>query len=477
MTNTGTDSDGDVGPIEFGLAVVAGTVGSALLSALMQDPWWSVGFALLVMGTLSGARWRIASVTKDHAGLESFAEDVYLLGYLLTLAALLGLAPRLMKDDNNLFHIAGVKLVTTVFGLGMMMIFRHTARRWAKASEEPDSAEFLKQEEIFRASVGRLNEVASQLAERTEAMALRFDPALLAPVGEWSNRAANAFSTAVRALDAVPTSIGAGVHSMEELNRRLDSAGSAATAFANTLKLEVSPAVEDFGNVIANNGKAVLPVTTALESLKTAAAKGSSALGELGTQTTEEVKRIEAINGGLRNVVTELVRLEESMERLCGLHKDKEGTFAPVDRLVEALKQSTEATGNSVALVEPLRAELREMVVAGRTSGVRLEGEIGKTGSAQIAAVDRVHQQFVAVATQIGEVVAGLNALENTTRNGTESATNRLVGELGDFKTLSKDLREELKNLGARIEQGRDGGTPRPILLDGIQSEISDVSK
>lgn len=107
MNNKHSVSRSDVRPLEFALAVVAGGVGSALLSALQQNPWLSVGFALVVMGIVSFLRWRIASEFKDYQSLEAFAEDIYLLGYLLTLAALLGLAPRLMKEETNLFHIAG----------------------------------------------------------------------------------------------------------------------------------------------------------------------------------------------------------------------------------------------------------------------------------------------------------------------------------------------------------------------------------
>ncbi len=126
---------GDVKPAEFTIAVIVGGVGSAVLSGLRVNPLLSVGFALVVMGVLAALRWRIASQFKDFESLEAFAEDIYLLGYLLTLAALLGLAPRLMSDDTNLFNIAGLKLTTTVVGLALMMIFRQAARRWAQEEE------------------------------------------------------------------------------------------------------------------------------------------------------------------------------------------------------------------------------------------------------------------------------------------------------------------------------------------------------
>src|SRR5438105_3795685 len=125
----------DIKPLEFTVAVTVGGIGSAVLSSLRVSPLVSVGFALVVMLVLAFLRWRIASEFKDYESLEAFAEDIYLLGYLLTLAALLGLAPRLMSDEANLFSIAGLKLVTTVVGLGLMMIFRQTARRWAEEEE------------------------------------------------------------------------------------------------------------------------------------------------------------------------------------------------------------------------------------------------------------------------------------------------------------------------------------------------------
>src|ERR1041384_4002838 len=139
----------DLKPLEFTLAVFVGGIGSMLLSWLRLDALVSVGFALVVMAVLAFLRWRIARQYKDFQSLEAFAEDIYLLGYLLTLAALLGLAPRLMSDDTNLFHIAGLKLVTTVFGLALMMIFRQTARRWTDDTRREREDEFYEEQKRF----------------------------------------------------------------------------------------------------------------------------------------------------------------------------------------------------------------------------------------------------------------------------------------------------------------------------------------
>src|SRR5437867_1389273 len=123
----------DLKPHEFVFTVIVGCVASAMLSWLHVPAWVSVVVAVGIMLILALLRWQIAKTNnRDYQSLEAFAEDIYLLGYLLTLAALLGLAPRLMSDESNLFQIAGLKLLTTVLGLALMMVFRQTARRWAE---------------------------------------------------------------------------------------------------------------------------------------------------------------------------------------------------------------------------------------------------------------------------------------------------------------------------------------------------------
>src|SRR6266498_3866517 len=105
----------DLHPKQFIAIVFLGCVASALLSWLSVPGWVPLIVAGGLMLWLAAKRWQIARENnKDYQSLEAFAEDIYLLGYLLTLAALLGLAPRLMSNENNLFQIAGLKLVTTV---------------------------------------------------------------------------------------------------------------------------------------------------------------------------------------------------------------------------------------------------------------------------------------------------------------------------------------------------------------------------
>ena len=95
--------------VEFALVLVGSLALAAGLSYSSPNSLLSVGFCALAMLLLSIHRYRVASAAnRDAESLEVFAEDIYLLGYLLTLASLLGLIPRLTADDSNLINIAGL---------------------------------------------------------------------------------------------------------------------------------------------------------------------------------------------------------------------------------------------------------------------------------------------------------------------------------------------------------------------------------
>lgn len=451
MNNKHSVSRSDLRPLEFALVVVAGGVGSALLSALQQNPWFSVGFALVVMGIISFLRWRIASEFKDYQSLEAFAEDIYLLGYLLTLASLLGLAPRLMKEETNLFHIAGVKLLTTICGLGVMMIFRQTARRWAEDAGTEEVDKFVKQEELFRAAVARLNQSAGELTGKMEEVALRFDPDLIGPVADWSNRAANAFSTATRAFEAVPASVETGIHRLNDLSNNLERVKTAVADLATALTTNVGSAASDFAKELGQAGLSARALGVTIAALQPATDSSRSALEKLGVQTLEEVKRFGEINLSLGRIAMELGKVEEAMKKLAV--EDAKDMSAPVNRLVNALEVAADRATTTADQMEAVKGELKGVSSASQELGNRLGTELGKPLGAHADTLQRVHQQLATTAQQIERVA---QQMEGATPNGSagDGFDGKLVSELSDLRKAMGETNTQLKVLISRIDGG-----------------------
>lgn len=444
----------DIRPLEFTLAVVGGGVGSAVLSAGQQNPWVSVGFALSVMAVVSFLRWRIANECKDSQSLESFSEDIYLLGYLLTLAALLGLAPRLMKDDTNLFHIAGVKLCTTIAGLGIMMIFRQLARRWAADSGSTEVEKFNRQEELFRAAVSRLNGSASDLTAKMEELAHRFDPDLLSPVAEWGNRAANAFSAATRAFESVPTATEQGIRRINELGSTLEHVQIAATNLSSSLSANLEAASKNLVREFGQAGDAARSLSAIVSALEPATEASRGALEHLGKQAIAEVKHLEEFNQGLARTTSELGNVAQTLNGFAG--EAAKDVTAPINQLVKALATAAEKTTASTERVEQLCGDLKGATIASNNLGNRLEREVAKPLSAHETALAKLHQQLESTARLIESLSKQIElvAQSNANSSGSESA---LATELTQLRKVVGENTQQLQMLAGRIDSSATG--------------------
>ena len=392
----------DIRPIEFTIAVAVGGIGSMVLSALHVHPLYSVGFALLIMGILSYLRWRIASEFKDFQSLEAFAEDVYLLGYLLTLSALLGLAPRLMSDDTNLFNIAGLKLVTTVVGLALMMIFRQTARRWAEEKEGEMQAKFELQQQLFSEAVARLNEGADQLTSKLDEVVRRFDPDLLIPVADWSNRAANAFSLATSHMEALPASVLNGIKQLEALNKNLEQVKSAAADLAGVLTAGTAQAASVLTTELGQATRAASGFGITVASLKPAGDSAREAIEKLGNQVAKSETQFSEVGTNLHSTALELGKVERTLKKLLELHAVDPSL--PLNRLVDALEASAKNSSISTERIESIKGELRATANAGQEVAKQIETHIGLPLSENHQTLLQVQGQMARVAEQMERV-------------------------------------------------------------------------
>ena len=458
----------DIRPMEFTLAVVGGGTGSAILSAMLPNPWVSVSFALAVMGAVSFLRWRIASEVKDSQGLESFAEDVYLLGYLLTLASLLGLAPRLMADDANLFHIAGVKLFTTIAGLGVMMIFRQLARQWAEESEQGNAQQFERQEELFRAAVARLNRSAEELTLKMEEVARRFDPDLLGPVAEWSNRAANALSGATRAFESIPGATAPGVRSLQELGGDLARVKYAVSELSNALTTQLGTATQTLGRDLGEVGNAARILGSSVATLVPATESSRAGLERLGAQALQEVDRLAAVNQTLVQIAAELNGVEAAMRQLGG--NGVADVAAPLNSLVKALALAADKADASSGHFERLQGDLRMVSEASLTLGKQLGSSVAVPLTAHEGTLNLVHQQLEEMVRQLGPISHQLIQAQTEETVGESKLIKQAEALRISMDETNRQLHSLLVRVSAPIAESSEGDTLRRLPDAGPKS-------
>lgn len=470
----------DLHPIQFVVIVVVGCVASGLLSWLEVAAWISVVVACGSMLVLAAIRWQIARENdSDYQSLEAFAEDIYLLGYLLTLSAFLGFAPRMVQNesvlnpspqaatssisqqvekktngsrsaqDDNIFKIAGMKLGTTVLGLALMMVFRQTARRWAEEKEGVETQRFIDQQRLFSEAVARLNEGADQLTGKLDEIVHRFDPALLEPLAEWSNRAAGAFSLATTHLEAVPASVLNGLKQLDALNVNLEQ----VKATAAELAVQLGQASQ------ATNG---LGVTVA--ALEPAGKAARTAIQELGVQADVGATKITEVSGGLHTTALELGKVERALKKLLDLHGVDHNL--PLNRLVEALDKSAAHTTAATERVGTLRDGLQSFTTASQEVAKRIETHIGTPLAGHQEALGRVQEQISRAAEQIERVAKQFETTTDSQADGV--STKQLLTQLSGLQGEMSQTNAHFKKL-----LGREDGSPTPDQKTGFWGRIT----
>ena len=453
----------DIRPLEFTAAVIIGGIGSTGLSAIHVHPLFSVTFALLIMGVLSYLRWRMASELKDFQSLEAFAEDIYLLGYLLTLAAFLGLiisawfssGAQLLSNETNLFNIAGLKLVTTVFGLGLMMIFRQTARRWAEEKEGESQAKFEEQQQLFSNAVARLNEGADQLTTKLDEVVRRFDPELLNPVAEWSNRAAGAFSIAASHLEALPASFLKGIQQLDALNTNLESVKTSAAELAGVLTAGTAQAANVLTTELGHATLAANGFGLSVAALKPAGESARDAIEKLGTQATKGELQFIEVGTSLHTTALELGKLERVLKKLIDLHTVD--TSLPMNRLVEALESSAKSSTISTERIGTIKEGLDAVTTAGQEVAQRMQTHFGLPLAEHHRALTEVREQ-IARASEHLERAANQN--DAVAKAGKSEATDtvKLITKLGELHGEMIHNNAHFKTLLSRLDGNHEPG-------------------
>src|SRR5436190_1521449 len=130
----------------FLLVVLIGLATAFFLSR-RNMVWMSVGPCLLLMLAFLLLRYfRAIGNDYDSSSLLTSADEIYLMGYLFTLAAFFGVALSGSMTSSTLLSVGGVKLVTTLAGLIAMLYLKEVAQQWDLERTGPSESELLEQE-------------------------------------------------------------------------------------------------------------------------------------------------------------------------------------------------------------------------------------------------------------------------------------------------------------------------------------------
>lgn len=440
----------DLGPQQFATAVLLGGLGTAGLSYLHLPSQVSVLFALAVMITLAIVRFQAASQVRDAGYLEAFAEDVYLLGYLLTLTSLLGLVPRLMSDEASLFQIAGLKLVTTVFGLGMMMVFRQLARRWAAEKLNAEGGDFAAQQKAFSDSMVKFNQGADELTSKLNDVVRSFEPSSLAPLMEWPSRATDAFGGAAKAMEALPTAIDTCIQRLVCLGDDLQRSQTAAAEFSVTLTEGPAKSASLLSTEIDQASGAIGELNSSVSDLRTAGNAVKEALGTLGEHANDGVSKLESVADGLQRTDQQLLKFVSSLEQILDLHADN--PKLPMNRLIAVLEVIAKGTGNSSEGLGQIQAGLTKMASSSQELIQHLERHAEQVILQQKQSFRLAEQQLTEIAGHFNDVKdqLGTTHAEELPDNLKES---QLTAGLEHLRQDISETNEQIRALVARLDQ------------------------
>jgi hypothetical protein len=343
----------DFNKIEFFITLALGFVFAFGLSWAGQI-YPSLVLCLICMMIFGWRRYSQAAKSQDAVSLEVFGDQVYLLGYLFTIAAILGvfLQPGSSAADE-LIHAGALKLATTVVGLMVMCSFKETARLWnqEEAFGIKDENERLSSE--VREAVRILVADLTGLREKLNELTLSFDT-------ETPSRFA-AFAKHLSLItDALP-----GMHlAMEKTTEMLNSLNPQVLQLDVAIVSARERGVEPMTARLEAYGAAATAVDAGLRGASDSAQGFSHAMQTLLNEAERAGPQMTEFTQHLRTTAQVIPKLNTAVgkttERLEGLHPE-------VSQLNSALVAAREQG------VEPLAEGLQSIVATSTSAGNGLE--------------------------------------------------------------------------------------------------------
>lgn len=423
---------------EFLLILASGLISAFVLNWAHQ-PVLSLSICLLCMAVFGYLRFSQAEITHDADSLEIFGDQVYLLGYLFTIAGILAV---FMQHDSakgdELLNAGALKLSTTVVGLTVMSFFKEKARLWnqeRKAGIQDDnerlSSEVREAVRILVADLTglreKLNELTTSFDSETPSKFSAFAkhlcsitdalPGMHSAVGQTTDRL-NSLNPQVEQLDAAIVS--ARERGVEPMTARLEAYGTAAAdadaglrsasdsaqGFSHAIQTLLSeaeragPQMTNFAEHLRATAQSIPKLNTAvgkaterLEGLHPEVVQFNSALVSAREQGVEPlaqglqaiVATSTSVGSGLESVHKSAQRLGTTLQEL-GAHTDVDGVK------IRSINESFSRLSQTFSELDSyLQSLLRGQVPAGESPLLVLQGVVQSSSET----VGLLNQQLV----------------------------------------------------------------------------------
>jgi hypothetical protein len=328
-----------VAVVSGALAIVLGEFGAA------GSVWITLGGPLLVMAVYIAIGWRLARTAES---VSQFADSVYYLGFLLTLTSLVVALGGLEgdKDVSSIITLFGVKLVTTLVGLGVRVYltnFRPSVEDSVEVAEEMLSraAENLKH---------RFDQIAVDLASQTHAINLTLDTArkeidstlsaVIRQIRAELSQSVEASSRSLRdSLDHVKHETTRAVAGLREalettVKDLMDTVGSGARSLGGTLTSASSQISTASTELAARLERVTVPVdifsvklSRPLDALAAEIESSTKKLSTLGDAEVRCAEATTALSSAIAATRASVAGLEAQSGQLAGRVKDLSDVF------------------------------------------------------------------------------------------------------------------------------------------------------
>ena len=337
--NHGTLATSDISKAQFAFVLISG-VGFAFGLSWAGWMWPSLTLCLVCMAYLAVLRFRQAAATKDSDSLDLFADQIYMLGYILTISAIAGVVLQSQAQTSELLKAGAVKLTTTIVGLIVMFIFKEFAHGWdqerQRATQEVDTVVNAE----LRAAIRGLISEADSLREKVGGVVAAFDPATLHTMAVFANQFSELMRSTTGALPPLKAAIDQTADDLDNLHPRLQAASGELVGFNNAVSQTRSAGIVPLGAEL----QAMVPKLSAaqggLEVVSEAGESLGGALGRLGTTVEAEKERIAELREAFKGLVQTYGTVEKRLQNILKLHEADE--TAPLIQLAKSVKESAD---------------------------------------------------------------------------------------------------------------------------------------
>ena len=433
----------------------------------MESPWTLLGvaFPVGVIIFLSTLRYSECQIDKNFNALNAEAEEIYIVGYSFTLAALLGVALHTGLDPSALIRIAAIKVLTALAGLMAMIILKREALKWESETEKQVS---IAQSEVHY-RVKHFQESLDSLENTISSVNKIVDIDYLLVFNEQSQIA----SEQVRKLGEVTRDthalLGNGfskfqksMSSMSEGSETMRDRFNELNQGVFTLSESVTKAHSELNHFIESSKNDIYSLPQNLKAIKSAAdslASNISTVNEQHLITARRfkaaAKQIESLGTSSVESVSALSQIPEAISKYHEMFDKMQKTLSSVTGLIETI---TTANPESIA----------DLTKTAQEAVSESTGQISKSNVSVVSltnAVDQFSETISTLTNDLSDLEPSINKLQKVLVT-TESAIKQIPELVSDLKVQKsaneanidriKELEEEMTSMNHYVNSNEN---------------------